>query len=99
MFIKKNNGRSIWYSSFGEIVKHMKRTREFWANGRHQLLKQLSRTAKNGATWTILNVIQVHLVVMNTQDHYCELGENSHLALEAGVFCVIWQKKIWNKNY
>ena len=77
----------------------MKRTREFWANGRHQLLKQLSRTAKNSATFTILNVIQVHLVVMNTQDHYCELWENSHLTLEAGVFCVIWQKKISNKNY
>ena len=36
---------------------------------------------------------------MKTQDHFCELGENSHLALEAGVFCVIWQKKIWNKSY
>ena len=30
---------------------------------------------------------------MNTQNLYCELGKNSHLALKASVLCVIWKKK------
>ena len=99
MIIKQDGARSVWYSSFREIVKHMKRTPDFLANGRQKLLKLLSRTAENGAKWTILNAIWVHSVVMITQDLYCEVGKNSHIALEAEVFCVIWQKNHSNKNY
>ena len=85
--------RLFWYSSLGENVKHMKRTLNFLSNGRHQLLKKLSRTAEYGTTWTILKAIPVNSVVMNTQDLYCEAGKNSHLALKVRVFCVIWQKR------
>ena len=85
---KFDNTRRIWFSGFGGISKHMKRIPDFWSNGRHQLHKQLGRTAKNGVTWTILNATQVqfHSVVKNTQDFYCEVGQ------KARVFCVIWQK-------
>ena len=53
----------------------MKRTPDFWSNRKHQLLQQLSRTAKNGPMWTILNAnqVQVPSVVNKIQD--CEVGK------------------------
>ena len=86
---KRNNARTIWYSSFEETIKHMKRTPISGLLGDPQILAKSCKTTKNGATRTPLNAIQVYSVVLDTQDLYCELGENSHLALEAGVFCVI----------
>ena len=100
MFIKQDSALSTWYGSFREIVKHMKRTPDFLANGRQQLLKQLSRTAENGATWTILNLIWVHSVVMITQDLYCEVGKNptsplSDFLCDSHIFCVIPTSFVW----
>ena len=57
---KCDNVRPIWCSSFGEIVKHMKRTSDFWAIGDPQILAKLRKTSKNGATRTLQNAIQVH---------------------------------------
>ena len=95
---KCDNARLIWLSSLGGIGKRMKRNPAFWSNGRHQLLKQLSRMAENGATLTILNAIWVQSVVMNIQDLYCGVGKIPPRSKGQGVLCDL-TKENSNKNF
>ena len=60
---KRNNARTIWYSGFEEIIKHMRRTPISGLLGDPKILAKLCKTTKNCAARTLLNAIPVHFVV------------------------------------
>ena len=86
---KRNNARTIWYSSFEEIIKHMKRTSISGLLGDPQILAKLCKKTKNGAVRTLLNANQVESVVTGyPRPPTAKCEKNSHLALKARLFCV-----------
>ena len=94
-----NNARTIWYSSFEEIIKHMKRTPISGLLGDPQILAKLCKTTKNCATRTLLNAIPVHFVVTEHPRSPLRSGKKFPPRPNCQVVLCVLIKKTSNKNF
>ena len=96
---KRNNARTIWYSSFEEIIKHMKRTPISGLLGDPQILAKLCKTTKNCATRTLLKAIPVHFVVTEHPGSPLRCGKKFPPRPKGQVVLCVLLKKTSNKNF